>query len=71
MQNGLLNLAVGCHKKLHKPELEFHIILLVLGMVQNISPDTSCWYTLASIYTIITFLSTFHLPSLLTLELDK
>lgn len=35
MQNGLLNLAVGCHKRLHKAEIEFSIILLRLGVKQN------------------------------------
>lgn len=35
MQNGLLNLAVGCHKRLHKAGIEFSIILLGLGVMQN------------------------------------
>lgn len=35
MQNGLLNLAVGCHKRLHKAEIEFSIILLGQEVIQN------------------------------------
>lgn len=35
MQNGLLNLAVGCHKRLHKARIEFSIILLGLRVMQN------------------------------------
>lgn len=35
MQNGLLNLAVGCHKRPHKAGIEFSIILLGLGVIQN------------------------------------
>lgn len=35
MQNGLLNLAVGRHKRHHKAGIEFSIILLGLGVTPN------------------------------------
>lgn len=54
MQNGLLNLAVGCHKRLHKAEMEFSITLLRLREIQNKSLLSllTDWPGSDSVYTV-------------------
>jgi len=54
MQNGLLNLAVGCHKRVHKAGIEFSIFLLGLGVMQNksLSSLLTGWPSSDSVYTV-------------------